>query len=500
MDEEQEEEAEKAMLERLAAMQPLEHWAGEVLALVDTGDQRRHDRLVEVLLAVAQRPGRSLPEQCEDPAALKAAYRLLGSQSLLADEILKSAAQSSVSRLRRQAQGEILLAVQDTTTLNFSTHAAMEGRGPIGNSGNSSKVTGFHAHTTLLLGEKDVVHGLLECEVYARDQAAQQQRKKGERNRQPAAEKESQRWVRSLHHSAQLCAQLPHLGGVINIADREADMYEWLVEAKRLNLEHEGRFHVLVRAQHDRVLQDTETRLWAHLQEQPAQVCWSLQLPAAKGIHGRQERHVEALWQKVTLAAPAHQKKYQGHEEPVAVEVIIVREPAPPPGAQPLEWVLLTSWPIASVQEAQRVVGWYARRWQIEVMHRVWKSGCKVEQRRFQQMRAAQVMMVLDLLSAVMLMGLVGLSRHDPEANAQEWLSAQQCAVLSRHFERQAKGIGIGKPLTIGQSVRWIAQLGGHRGAPSSPPPGADTLWRGMIRLKDMTLGWIMASTADKCG
>jgi hypothetical protein len=109
-------------------------------------------------------------------------------------------------------------------------------------------------------------------------------------------------------------------------------------------------------------------------------------------------------------------------------------------------------------------------------------------------------MMVLDLLSAVMLMGLVGLSRHDPEANAQEWLSAQQCAVLSRHFERQAKGIGIGKPLTIGQSVRWIAQLGGHRGAPSSPPPGADTLWRGMIRLKDMTLGWIMASTADKCG
>ncbi len=52
----------------------------------------------------------------------------------------------------------MLLAVQDTTTLNFTSHEALEGRGPIG---RGDKTQGFHAHSTLLLGEEVLVHGLL---------------------------------------------------------------------------------------------------------------------------------------------------------------------------------------------------------------------------------------------------------------------------------------------------------------------------------------------------
>lgn len=483
-------------LEQLLEQQsaPLCRWAGEQLAAVDLGDLRRNERLAQLLGAMAQRPGRSLPEQCEEPAAVKAAYRLLNCPGLESGEVITSAAQATLERLQNQAAAAVLLAVQDTTSLNFTSHHALAGRGPICNHG---KTQGFHAHSTLVLGEQGLVHGILDCEIYARDAAKRQTCAAGARNREPMAQKETQRWLRSLQHSAQLCSLLPQAAAIVNVADREADMYELFLQARALNRQHAGRHHVLVRARHDRQLHDSNHRLWEHLLQQPAQLCWTIELPPAKGLHGVQERRVEALWQSLSLAVPAHQKKYRGHDEPLQLTVLIVREPAPPKGSKPLEWVLLTTWPITNAAEARRVVQWYARRWLIEVMHRIWKSGCNVEHRRFQQARAAQVMIVLDLLTAVMLLSLTTLARHDAQATTEGWLSPHQCAVLRQRFGRSA--IPDESSLLASQAVRWIAQLAGYRGAPSSPPPGAETLWRGLIRLDDMATGWLLAS-ANKCG
>jgi Transposase DNA-binding/Transposase DDE domain len=469
-----------------------EAWARQQVETVDCGDARRAARLVKLLGAMMRHPGQSLPQQCGQEAPLKAAYRLLECADLQPEAIVQSAAAATLADLQRHALPEVLLAVQDTTTLNFTTHEALEGRGPIS---NHQKTQGFMAHSTLLLGEETLVHGLLECEVYARDAQAQRARKSGERNRQSAAQKESQRWVRSLQQSAQLCALLPQAQAIVNVADREADMYELFLEAERLGAQHAGRVHLLVRAQHDRELQQLQGRLWDHLEAQPAQLCWELCLPAPKGIHGTQVRQVEAVWQQVSLAVPAHQQKYQGHEQPVNLSVVMVREPAPPPGQKALEWVLLSTWPVSDASQARRVVGWYARRWQIEVMHRVWKSGCAVEARQLRQARAAQVMIVLDLLTAVRLLSLLSVARHHPQTSAADWLSHAQQSVLKARFALRTHDI-----LTMDQAVRCIAQLGGHGAAPSRPAPGAQALWRGWLRLQDMTEGWLLSNPSQKCG
>lgn len=471
-------------------------WARGQLSGMELGDQRRQERLIELLSCMAQRPGGSLPQQCEQSAPLKAAYRLLECPELVASQISASAAAATVEMLQQRAIKEVLLAVQDTTTLNFTTHEALEGRGPIC---NHSKTQGFHAHSTLLVGEEGVVHGLLDCEVYARDAASQRARRSGERNRQSAAQKESQRWLQSARQSAQLCSVLEQVPAIVSVADREADMYEMLVQARELHQQHKGRFHLLVRAQHDRMLEGLGQRLWQHLLEQPAQEQWEVELPAPKGLHGRQQRHLAAVWQKVSLAVPAHQRKYQGAQQAVEVHVIMVREPCAPKGVEALEWVLLTTWPVHDAQEARRVVGWYAKRWQIEVLHRVWKSGCKVEQRRLRSARAAQVMILLDLLTAVMLLGLVSSSRLTPQASSAGWLTPLQVQVLRQRFGNPKTGTA-GMPLSLAQAVRWIAQLGGHRGAPSSPPPGAESLWLGITRLQDMTLGWQLALQQQNVG
>lgn len=473
-------------------------WAKRQLAWVDLGDSRRDARLPQLLAAMAQRPGKTLPEQCESPASLKAAYRLLQCEEMKPADIVSSSAAATVEQIRsRQAQRPgVLLCIQDTTSLNYSSHQAMEGRGPIS---KSATVRGFFAHSSLLVGGEGVVHGLLECEVYARDEAAQKARKPGERNRQQAQAKESARWLRSLEQCAQLCERLPEAQSIINIADREADMYDLFMQARRLGQAHKGRLHVLIRAQHDRQVQDQETRLWEHLAGKPAQTSWDIELPAAKGIHGQQSRQVEALWQRVRLEAPAHQRKYQGAQDALELSVIMVREPSPPKGEQALEWVLLSTLEVQDAGQARQMVRWYALRWQIEVMHRIWKSGCRVEQRRFRQARAAQAMIVLDLLNAVLLLGLVTQSRHDSEALAGMWLSDTQQEVLRARFESSKTGTA-GKPLKLAQAVRWIAQLAGHRGAPSSPSPGPETLWRGLARLQDMEAGWELFQINQKCG
>lgn len=473
-----------------------DQWASHLLSQVDCGDTRRDDRLVSLLSAMAQQPGKSLPQQCKHEASLKATYRLLGGGAVQPAQIMQSAAITTLETLQSRSYAGVLLAVQDTTTLNFSTHESLQGRGPIG---STAQTQGFHAHSTLLLGEEGIVHGLLQCEVYARDTAAQRARKPGERNRQSAQQKESHRWVRSLQHSAQAVAELGQAQAIINIADREADMYELFLEAMKLHREQEGRVHLLVRAQHDRELQGECLRMWEQFGQQPAQVCWEIELPAPKGIHGRQKRHVEALWQSITLAAPAHQRKYQGHEQSVTLNVIVVREPNAPAGQDALEWVLLTTWPVADAQAAMRVAGWYALRWQIEVMHRVWKSGCKVEKRQLQSAQGSQVMIVLDLLIAVRIMGMVSLARQAPEAPVDGWLTPAEQSVLRARYE-SAKTDTAGKPMQMGQALRWIARLGGHGSAPSRPPPGAETLWRGLTRLHDMTEGWLLVHNLDKCG
>jgi hypothetical protein len=47
-------------------------------------------------------------------------------------------------------------------------------------------------------------------------------------------------------------------------------------------------------------------------------------------------------------------------------------------------------------------------------------------------------------------------------------------------------------PPTLGEAVGWIAKLGGFLGRKHDGVPGVKTLWRGLRRLDDMTMGWLL--------
>jgi len=99
--------------------------------------------------------------------------------------------------LRRASESpeQFVLAVQYTTTLNFTSHQQLDNPGPIGNSVN---YRGLHVHGTLLIGaDSGEVFGLLGARIYARDASKRQNQAAGTRNREPIGQKESYRWLES---------------------------------------------------------------------------------------------------------------------------------------------------------------------------------------------------------------------------------------------------------------------------------------------------------------
>ena len=475
-------------------------WAEAEFGEVDLGDRRRNRRLVRCLEAMTDQPGASIPKLSNGWSETKAFYRLMDCDQLTEERIFDAHRQAT---LRRSAISEdsVFLAVQDTTTANFTTHEKLAGQGPIS---NHESVTGLHIHSTLLIGAQSAeTFGLLGSKIYSREADKRRQQTPGSRNRERIEEKESYRWMESfeLARNAQvelgkLCPSPPSNSSespirVISVGDREADIYELLLEAKA-HCEKDLGF--LVRSQHNRELADGEQkRLWAELESSPCRGNMAVHI-AAKGDRKSSEVDLEIRFQKVTIQAPAHKRKYLGMTEDVELWAIELREIKSK--KEGILWRLLTTVEIKAVEQARQVSRWYSLRWQIEEFHRVLKTGCRVEKRRFQNMDRMRPMIALDMVVACLILNLRQASRCRPEAPAGQWLGHDEMSALIGYYKHMEKNRKLtanldADTLAIGRAVSLIARLGGHLGRKCDGPPGAEVLWRGITELRTITTAYL---------
>ena len=137
-------------------------WAVTEFAEAELGDARRTKRVVELATALAQHPTASLPEACGTGAMLKAAYRFFSNDAIEPQDLLQSHVEATYSRLE---QCPLVLAVQDTTEVDWTSHRTTKGLGPLGH----TACQGLHVHSTLALTPERVPLGLLAQQVWARD-------------------------------------------------------------------------------------------------------------------------------------------------------------------------------------------------------------------------------------------------------------------------------------------------------------------------------------------
>jgi len=388
-------------------------WCARELQTLDLGDRRRNERAQAMLQARWEQPQASFLGSFSSWAPAKGAYGLIEHPS--ADISLSSLlAPHAEQTQRRMAAEPVVLLPEDTTTLNYTGLRQTSGLGPLG----EQKGQGLWLHSLLVFRPDGIPLGVLDTQCWARPQGESDT---DQRNAQALAEKESLRWVESFPKAAAAGRRMPQTQLVV-ITDREGDLYELHDAAQQAP----ANLHVLIRAQHDRLLVGGQ-KLWAFMASQAVGLRRSVSLPRAHGQPARQAQ-VEVRWAPVRIQAPAVGCKKSW--PPLTFWAVWVHEPHAPAGIEPLDWMLLTDLPIKNAEAAWEKVQWYCKRWGIEEWHRAIKTGCGVEHREFKTAGHLQRALAIDLIVAWRVLALVKLGRQLPQLPARVLYSEDELKVL----------------------------------------------------------------------
>ena len=191
---------------------------------------------------------------------------------------------------------------------------------------------------------------------------------------------------------------------------------------------------LLVRGQHDRRLSDG-TQLMASASRLPVGGTLRVKVPRRQGQPARTAK-LELRWKPLELQPPAVALKKSWPA--LQLQVVLAREVGAPPGVEPIEWLLLTTWPVTTLKRARRLVGWYALRWGIECWHKVLKVVCGVERRQMKQAEHLQRALALDMIIASRVLLLTRLGKEHPELPAEPFYRPEELAVLAVKKKQRA--------------------------------------------------------------
>lgn len=450
-------------------------WVRAAVGQPDLGDARRVRRVQRLVMSLTERPTASIPEACGNWAETKAAYRFWGTVETLADlpERLR-AGHTQATKAHLAGAGRIL-AVQDTTSLNWTHHPATSGLGPIA---TDTRARGLLVHSTLAVTTTGVPLGLLDQQVWAREATARGQ--KHQRRKRATAEKESQKWLDGVT-AAQV--DLPAGVELVHVGDAEADVYDLFVHAQATP----GAQFLIRAAQNRRTA--AGRLLWDALEAQPVADIREIDLVRTPERRPRRAR-LALRWTRVTLQPPKHRP---AGLEPVTLDAVLVAEIDPPEGVAPVVWLLLTTVAVMTTADAWERVDWYTYRWRIERYHLVLKSGCRIEERQLHTAARLESCLAVYAVVAVRVLQLTERARETPDAPATGLLSPTEWRLLwlVRHPDQP---LPTGVP-TLREAVREIAQLGGFLARRRDGEPGVITVWRGLQRLHDFVQGFHLAQS-----
>jgi len=439
--------------------------------------RRRLYTLVEDFFA---HPGAQIPQACGgSQAKSRAAYRFFKNGRLTIERLLKGHVEATAHRV---GQHQVVLAVQDTTTVNHSTHPLTEGLGPINTA--ADRAVGLILHDTVAFTVAGTPLGVLDAQCWVREEVDAEKTKR--RKQRPIEEKESFKWLRSFRAVAEVQRLCPQTM-LVSVGDRESDFHELFAEAQGTA----GGPKLLVRADRGRQrkvqgegAQEQES-LWGRLSRQP--VAGTVEVPV---LHrpGRRAR----VAQMAIRHAPVVLQPPQGKNlKPVSAWAVYALEvDAPAEVKEPLEWMLLTTVEVSGFEQAAERLRWYTRRWGIEVYHRVLKSGCRIEDHRLGAVPRLENCLALDLVVAWRILWMTHQSRETPEAPCDLILEENEWKALYAVVTQRPPPAA---PPPLRQAVRMIAQLGGFLGRKRDGEPGTVTLWRGLDQLQGVVLGFLTA-------
>lgn len=429
-----------------------------------------------MLTRAAERPGGKLSAVIKDEAELQGAYDLLEEERVSAEDLCASFANATCERAGADSW---MYAVVDGSSINVTDWTGKKGLGLLGNLARGGR--GLKVITALGVDARGVTVGLLGQVWWARKKARKHAADKRKHNAsRPLQDKETRHWIEAIAQARQHAeANGKRLCFLI---DREGDNRDILVALQKSGHDF------IVRAAWDRLTEATgedQQRLRQRIGGQTPIGAYDVDI---KGAPSRAPRVARMVVRTAHVTLMMRQRGRPRNETVhLAVNVVWAREEGTTPvGEKPLDWLLLSSCPVDNFEAARAIVVGYTRRWRIEEMHRVWKSGgCQVEETQLRSAEAIKVWATILASVASRIERLRLLARVDPEQPASIDLDPYEIralVLLKRDRRRRGERIPSDMP-TIGQATLWIAELGGYTGKSSGGPPGAVNIRRGLQEL-----------------
>jgi hypothetical protein len=202
------------------------------------------------------------------------------------------------------------------------------------------------------------------------------------------------------------------------------------------------------------------------LATQPVQASLTLSLPRRPDREAR-EAQVEVRFALLTLKRP---RRSTARRATLMVYGVGVLEPYPPPGETLVHWLLLTSLPVETLDQAQTFIRYYPYRWLIERFHFVLKSGCKLEERQLRERGYLERLLAVFSQVTWQLLWLTYQARLTPDAPCTVVLQTYEWQALYA-FHHRSQSLP-SQPPSLHQATRWIAQLGGFLARKGDREPG----------------------------
>lgn len=436
-------------------------------------DARLRKRALRISKAIEREPSWSFPRAFKDPSQLEAVYRFMGNARVGLDDVTSG---HVANTLKRAASKSRCLAIHDTTDFSFEGQ-----REELGDVDRAQK--GFYAHVCLAVSADGLREplGLLAMDTWTRD-GKKGKRSTKARKSEPALE--SRRWLeQSLHVEEKVSST-----ELIHVEDREADIYESL----EVRLAHG--MHFIVRAASTKVVLTDEgaENILDYARTLPVVTTREIHLSARKAKHStlrkkaqhppRKERdsRVEIRAGTLRLRKP----RASGTLPELQLNAVHVLEMDTPEGEKPVEWLLLTTEPIACAADVEAVIDNYRARWLIEEYFKALKTGCRFEERQLTSLHSLLNALGIFAVMAWRLLQLRFIERTAGDTPATSIASPAEIAILEDQV-RMKPGAD------AREFLMRLARFGGH--LPQNGPPGILILWRALSELLQRARGFELA-------
>jgi Transposase DNA-binding/Transposase DDE domain len=469
---------------------PRNSWLDKELTDCDFKDERLGKRFRSLLEQLSSSPGDSIPLVCQDWANTKAAYRFLDNDRVSEAEIL--AGHFHATRDRAAAADGPILVLHDTTEFTYKhDDIGAIGKTTVGVAGVDRDgrprlytACGILMHSSLAVTTDGLPLGLTAIKFWSREKfkGTNALKKRINPTRVPIEKKESIRWLDNLRQSTTL---LERPETCVHIGDRESDIYELFCTAK------DAGTHFLLRTCVDRLAGDGSHTIAIEMAETR---CKGLHRVEVRDRHGDISHAIlEVKFRRINVRPPIGK---QSRYPELDLTVLHATERRKPRGRDRIDWKLITDLSITSRADAIEKLNWYAQRWKIETFHKILKSGCGAERSKLRTAERLVNLLATFCILSWRIFWMTMLNRCTRHMKPTLALTPLEIDLLNRILPEPVDSLTRPRP-SLNASLTQLARLGGYMNRAGDAAPGNTVIWRGISRLTDIEIGYLLGSKMD---